>query len=183
MSSCQECSRPTKNNKYANCPPRMADGRNFTDYRPRCFQQYVVDKKLMNSFDQRMYLTQNAEYLMKKNATTAYLQNRCGPCEEPYDVGTMLPERVQQVCDANSCTFNITDPYGLGLGRQYIMTDEDQAFHDKFLAEKAVEQQFFKSRNISPYNLDPQFYPIDGVTNTSYDRFAVPSQGTPLVGN
>ncbi len=183
MSTCQECSRPTTNNKYANCPPRMADGRNFTDYRPRCFQQYVVENKLMNSFDQRNYLTQHAEELMKRNAAMAYQQNRCGPCEEPFDIGTMLPERVQQVCDANTCSFNVTDPYGLGLGRQYIMSEEDQAFKAKFLAEKEKEQQYFQSRTVVPHNLDPQFYPIDGVVSTSYDRFAVPSQGTPLSGN
>ena len=26
----------TTNNKYFNCPPRMSDGRHFTDYRPVC---------------------------------------------------------------------------------------------------------------------------------------------------
>ena len=26
----------TSNNKYSDCPPRMADGRHFTDFRPNC---------------------------------------------------------------------------------------------------------------------------------------------------
>jgi len=182
MSSCTECSR-SSDNKFANCPPRMADGRNFTDYRPRCFQQYVIDNKLMDSFEQRLYLIQNAEDLMKKNAAYAYEQNRCGPCEEPFDIGTMLPERVQQVCDAKSCTFDVQDPYGLGLGRKYVMTEEEASFKAKFLEEKQKEQKYFESEKVSPHNLDGQFFPIDGMTQDAYDRYAVPGAGVPLHGN
>ena len=38
------------NNKYFDCPPRMHDGRNFTDYRPSCDvnNQYVVNGNVLN---------------------------------------------------------------------------------------------------------------------------------------
>lgn len=188
--SCQSCSGPypandntvPTNNKFSGCPPRMADGRNFTDYRPRCYQQYVVDNKLMSSFEQRMYLTQNAEDLMKQGAAMAYMNNRCGPCEEPFDVGTMLPEMVQQVCNDKTCTFNVTNPYGLGLGRQYILDDQDQAFRAQFLAEKEKEQSYFKQNNVDGHSTDPLYYPIDGMVTTQYDRYAVPSGAVPLTG-
>ena len=36
-----KCSKTT-NNKYFNCPPRMDDGRHFTDYRPNCHSTNVI---------------------------------------------------------------------------------------------------------------------------------------------
>jgi hypothetical protein len=160
----------------------MADGRNFTDYRPRCFQQYIVDNKLMSSFEQRLFLTRNAEELMKKNAAMAYATNRCGPCVEPYDRGTMLPEQVKQVCDKKTCSFNTTDPYGLGLGREFILSEQDKEFRAKFIAEKEKEQAAFQAdaAAIHPHSADPEYFPIGGMMTTSYDRLAVPSGAVPL---
>ena len=59
----------TSNNKYFDCPPRMADGRFFTDYRPNCYTQNLIRSKngLNNSFQYRMFLTHNAENLMDIN--------------------------------------------------------------------------------------------------------------------
>ena len=38
------------NNKYFDCPPRMSDGRNFTDYRPSCDvnNAYLNQKQILN---------------------------------------------------------------------------------------------------------------------------------------
>lgn len=182
--SCQSCTRPSQQDLdvFSQCPPRMADGRNFTDYRPKCFQQYMVDNKLMSSFEQRLYLTRNAEELMKKNATLSYEKNRCGPCVEPFDQGTMLPEQVKQVCDKKTCSFNTSDPYGLGLGREFILSEQDKEFRSKFITEKEKEQEFFKSQaaNIAPRSIDPEYFPVGGMMTTQYDRFAVPSGAMPL---
>lgn len=183
MESCTSCTGSSSDIFMSQCPPRMADGRNFTDYRPRCFQQYMVDDKLMSSFEQRMFLTRNAEELMKKNAAVAYTQNRCGPCVEPYDQGTMLPEQVKQSCNAKTCTFAVSDPYGLGVGREYILSEEDKAFRAKFIAEKEKEQAAFKSEaDIKPHSIDPEYFPIGGMLTTQYDRYAVPSGAVPLAG-
>ena len=38
MNSCYK----TSNNKYFKCPPRMDDGRHFTDYRPNCHVNNLV---------------------------------------------------------------------------------------------------------------------------------------------
>ena len=186
--SCQSCTRNggsaaldlTVTSKE--CPPRMADGRNFTDYRPRCFQQYIVDNKLMSSFEQRLYLTRNAEELMKKNAAMAYAANRCGPCVEPFDRGTMLPEQVKQVCDTKTCSFNVSDPYGLGLGREFILSEQDKEFRAKFIAEKEKEQAAFRAdaATIQPRSIDPEYFPIGGMFTTAYDRAAVPSGAMPF---
>lgn len=185
--SCQSCTKPNSrdapsDNKFVGCPPRMSDGRHFTDYRPKCYQQYIMGNKLMSSFEQRMYLTSHAEDMMKTNAASAYLNNRCGPCEEPYNIGTMLPEVMSQSCDAKTCTFNVENPYGLGLSRKFIMSDEEKQFRTRFLAEKNKEQEMFKSDVVVPRDTDPFYYPIDGVGATHYDRFAVPSGAVPLTG-
>lgn len=160
IKTCTDCARPT-NNQYANCPPRMADGRHFTDYRPRCVLQY---NEKMSSYEQRMFLTQNADELMRANAQNAYLANRCGPCVEPYDQGTMVPEQTTQTCNDRTCTFNVTDPYGLGLGRNFYNEQTDTTARQRFLAEKEKEQAFFKSQQ------PPQ-------PTQSYDRPAVPGGG------
>jgi len=55
------------------CPIKMADGRSFTDYRPRC----MVNSELMtdvsknnmikSSYESRVFLQENAEKLMERN--------------------------------------------------------------------------------------------------------------------
>lgn len=102
-------------NKY-NCPPRMADGRHFTDYSPRCATNFEALPAPMSSFDYRMYLTQNAEKLMQKNSEHALKANLCAPCVSP---ATALAEQTVQVCDGRKCSFATNDPTGLGVGRNF----------------------------------------------------------------
>lgn len=178
---CEACSR-VSNNKFFNCPPLMADGRHFTDYRPRCFSQYLVtpNGNFPSSFDYRMYLTRNANEIMKKNVLDAYRTNVCGPCVEPYNVGTMLPEQTVQTCNERTCSFKSNDPNGLGLGR---FTGKGQAnVRDEFLQQKKAEQEYFKSNNncCAPAIDNLYLYPIDGVTHNSYERYSVPGGGVPF---
>lgn len=183
--NCEECTRPS-NNQYFNCPPRMADGRHFTDYRPRCAQQYQdkINNKLMSSFEHRMYLMQNAEAIMKQNAADSYSTNKCGPCVEPYDQGTMLPELEKQICNERTCSFGVSDPYGLGLGRQYHTQERETSFKQKFIAEKEKETAFFKqnAQCCGTINDDIQYFPVDGLVEKEYPRATVPSGGKPFSG-
>ena len=41
------------NNKHFNCPPRMDDGRHFTDYRPNCHVNNLVrgNNAVLNSHE------------------------------------------------------------------------------------------------------------------------------------
>ena len=61
MSSCFR----TSNNFYASAPPRMADGRHFTDYRPNCHlnNRIQTENQVSNSYEYRMFLTRNASDL------------------------------------------------------------------------------------------------------------------------
>lgn len=95
----------TSNNKYFGCPPRMADGRNFTDYRPSCHVNNLIrqNNSTYNSFQYRMFMTQNANKLMDLNRTYACQKNCCGPCQSPYDVGTMMPSESYMGCSSKNC--------------------------------------------------------------------------------
>ena len=109
------------NNKYHDCPPRMSDGRHFTDYRPGCHlnNQVRVNNQLPSSFEYRMYLTRNAEKLIKGNRKYVETKNGCDSCMEPYNVGTMLPESTMVQCNKKTCDVNVSDVSGLGQGRNY----------------------------------------------------------------
>ena len=73
MSACYR----TANNKFFQAPPRMADGRHFTDYR----QNYALnnnvstDNSIDTSYDYRMFLTRNAGKIIDLNKKHSYLNN------------------------------------------------------------------------------------------------------------
>ena len=120
-----ECYK-TSNNKHFGCPPRMADGRHFTDYRPSCHINNIIrtGNNVMNSFQYRLFLTRNANELMDINRQYACKKNCCGPCQEPYHSINTLPEVNKVKCDAHNCEIVAFDPNGLGQGR--IFGDEQK---------------------------------------------------------
>lgn len=184
LKNCEECERPS-NNKFFNCPPRMSDGRHFTDYRPRCTQQYLdkIENNIQSSYDHRLYLQRNADELIARNAKEAYQLNQCGPCVEPYDVGTMLPELEKQVCNERTCSFNVNDPYGLGLGRNYG-TEQVNKFNQKLVEEKTKDTLNFKESTqcCGTIQDDLEYFPINKLVSENYPRQAHPSGGKPLSG-
>ena len=109
------------------CPNRMADGRAFTEYRPRCAVNAVLFNLVSNanmvqsSYDARMYLQANAEQLMQNEKNKAIQTIApCAPCTRSFnDPGTMLPSRYVVRCDGISCSRTETNPFGVGDGRQY----------------------------------------------------------------
>ena len=111
----------TSNNKYFKCPPRMDDGRHFTDYRPNCHVNNLVrgNNAQINSFQYRRFLVHNANKLMDLNRTYACQKNCCGPCKAPYHQGTMLGEQTTKVCNNRSCNTDFVNASGLGQGRKY----------------------------------------------------------------
>lgn len=124
MASCKNCDTPTD---FKMCPSRMADGRAFTDYRPRCIVNSELMTKVSNSgkmqssYESRMYLQQNAEQVMQQERIRAVERLvPCAPCKRPLnDAGTMLPERYVVRCDGVTCSRTETNPMGLGDGRSY----------------------------------------------------------------
>ena len=120
MDSCFKSS----DNKNFQCPPRMADGRHFTDYRPSNFINDLIraDNNISNSLHYRVFLQQNANALMDKHRQVACQLNCCGPCDitkEGFESGTMLPEQYKFVTDGRIGKMVLNDVNGLGTGRQY----------------------------------------------------------------
>ena len=106
----------TSNNKHFDCPPRMDDGRHFTDYRPNCHVNNLVrsNNAIINSHQYRMFLTHNGDKLMQLNRSYATQKNGCEGCDN-----TMLPEQSTQVCNNNSCNTDFVNRTGLGIGRDH----------------------------------------------------------------
>jgi hypothetical protein len=121
MSECYK----TSDNKYSDCPPRMADGRHFTDYRPTNQMELLLaaDNKTHNSFQLRQFLQHNGNALMNKNREFAVKTNGCSNCAqspkgvEGFDNGTMLPEKYIQHTTPTGVKVVLNDANGVGLGR------------------------------------------------------------------
>lgn len=185
FADCDPCDS-TSDNRSFNCPARMADGRHFTDYRPRCAQHFrdVGDnEKFVTSFDRRQYLIHNAEEIMVMNAKRAQKLNACGPCVAPYNRGTMLPEQSIQKCDKRGCSFKLDEPQGLGLGRDYGELPEVTQARVSFLERKVAEQrEMADSRRCCSKPVDDvAYYPLDG-RMPERSRLAVTGSGRPLDG-
>ena len=111
----------TSNNKFFTAPPRMSDGRHFTEYRENTKVNDLLgkDAEAKNSYEYRQFLINNAERIMDLNNKQAFLLNGVSECKKPYGSGTMLPEKEKQVCNLKNCEVVSNDPNGIGLGRTY----------------------------------------------------------------
>ena len=85
--SCSSCEKPQKKQTHITnkeCPYRMADGRNFTDYRTRCTIDYQkkTNNLFKSNFDERQFLIHNASRLMKEheNSAKGHNMNHCCFC-------------------------------------------------------------------------------------------------------
>lgn len=83
------------------CAVRMADGRLFTDYRPRCdiagqFQGAPVN----GSYEYRQWLIHNGARVMDYHRSLAVSSARCAPCTK---IPTMPIEKEMFVCSKASC--------------------------------------------------------------------------------
>lgn len=181
---CQPCSKTT-NNKNFSCPNRMSYGF-MTDMRPRCATVYahLQGSQYNDSLSQRMFLTNNAEELMAKNAQTFYNMMNCPNCVTPWDQGTMLPEQTSQKCDSRTCEFRTNDPYGLGYGRAYWDLDQEKEAKQAFINAKEKEQAYFKNsaQCCGAQQDDTRYYPLDGNVKSAYERSANPGGGTQMRG-
>ena len=178
------CSRDSSDNKpWWGCPPKMADGRLYTDYRPRCDIQLENMRPMSGSLQHRHFLIHNADELIARSRAEAFQKASCGPCVAPYDQGTMLHETDVVRCDKVACTrVDCGKPGGLGSGRDYGMLPEQRAARDAFIAmmesrQAPVSASCAEAANVGGY------YPLAGVNLSAQQhgaRWAVPGGGRPL---
>ncbi len=126
MSTCYK----TSDNKHFGCPPRVSDGRIFTDWRPECHVNDLIkaDNNISNSFQYRQFLQQNGETLMDRNRNLACTVACCLPCSETQEgfESTALPEKYMFVSDGRIGKMVMNDPNGIGTGRKYYTFQQDQ---------------------------------------------------------
>lgn len=116
------CMRAT-NNRFFDCPPLMADGRAFTDYRPKGVQAIEDIVPLhKGSYDILQHFESRGVELIDEQRAKTFDKNVCAPC-----VDTVLRERDEQRCSANACSAEVSqhdDPvHGLGQGRDYSISE------------------------------------------------------------
>jgi hypothetical protein len=165
------------NNKKIACPQKMSDGRLFTDYRPRCISNMLPDTN-MNSYEYRQYLQANATKIMDATRREIYDANKCGPCMQPYNIGTMLPEKSIVTCDSSTCKSSVVNVNGLGTGRSY---SKPSSTEQHFIAQKEEESSRMM-KNFESCVLthdDPLFYSYSK-TVQSCERAMKPSGMLPL---
>ncbi len=154
----------------------MDDGRHFTDYRPNCYVNNTLrsNNKTYNSFQYRMYLTHNAEKLMEMNRANSCQKNCCGPCQKPYEQGTMLPEESTVTCNSTDCQVSKNDPKGLGQGRNYGNSGNCANWPEELPTGTS-------SNCCTPSDDNFRYHPVDPKMS-SQGRYASPSGGEALTG-
>ena len=172
--SCEKSS----NNKFFNSAARMSDGRIFTDYRPNheINRHIINNNKIENIHNFRMFLSRNAEEIMKRNKEYIFLKSGVFDCKKPYKTGTMLSEKTRVVCDPHKCKRVVVNKNGHGEGREYVTVPPNKLLDP-------LEQPELSMNNIcasSGQNLN--YYPIDRNIYDSRLRNAVPGGGEMLSG-
>jgi len=178
----------TSDNKFFDCPPRMSDGRHFTDYRTSCQVNDLlkVDNRISNSYQYRLFLQENANTIMDRNREIACAKNCCMPCAssplgvEGFNNGTMLPEKYIVECNAHTCKQILNDVNGIGTGRRYYTPELNDCS-----TLPAAWPQSGTQKNVCASPLDNFTYLGDlerEVSQKALLRNAVPGAGTILDG-
>jgi hypothetical protein len=163
----------------------MADGRLFTDYRPRCdIQLEHRAPPSAGTHEFRQYMINNATDLIKQHRDSAFTAAFSGPCVSPYDQGTMLPEADRFKCDKVSCQRVPGAADGFGTGRDYGQLPSHEEAMARFLQQQAKAQQRVRDgANCCACAGGDGYYPLPGLNTTPQQaRWAVPSGADPLSG-
>lgn len=123
-------------------PARMADGRSYTDYRPRCESYPVKAAGIWGQHDARQRTIADAESFISgahQILNTKMGANKC--------VDTMVPELYKRVCTYDGCHTVEGHYAGIGTGRIFRPS----------LASEASDSQALAYGNTAPL---PHTFPI-----------------------
>ena len=133
MSNCYK----TSDNKHPECPPRMDDGRHFTDYRPNNLVNNLIRNRnnAVPSFDYRQFLIHNATRIMEINNEYNLQINGCSPCNAN-------PVFVESLCKVNN-SVSKCEPYDCnGLGQRSIAVASQPLPYNPGFQGNQLEQAF-----------------------------------------
>ena len=107
----------TSNNRYSKLPPRMADGRHFTDYRPNCLVNGLLQKHNNTNTNQkyRKFLADNANKLIDLNWTYACQKNCSGDLNNEVNI----PTKYEIICTKKTYEKILKNPLGVGTTVNY----------------------------------------------------------------
>ena len=113
---CQKVS----NNKYLNCPAKMDDGRQFTDYRPSCFLNNLLRMKYNtpDSYSYRQFLIHNANQVRQEMNSYFDEMMDCTECH-----AKSVPFHTKCVVHSNFSKCTLQDPNGIGVEYQAANMD------------------------------------------------------------
>jgi len=97
-------------------PARMADGRQFTDYKSNGFMN-LHEQELKNTLEYRLYLQNNAENIMDNNYNIIASINECSDCPGYQIVDT----KSLLTCSKESCVEELKNKSGIGYDIQYVV--------------------------------------------------------------
>ena len=190
VTTCGSCERASENSS-SSCPPRMSDGRLFTDYSPRCVRNLKYAQAGIGSQDLRLFLINNGIKIMEQDRSAAAKVAFCAPCKQPWSQATMAPETDRFVCDKVSCS-RVAVPLvpgaqpglSIGTGREYGSLGGDQAFVQSQLAAQAAYAKPNQGNccDPSPAGAYGQAYPGATLSPPGPARWAVPGGGAPMSG-
>ena len=133
-SSSGACYTTVNPNKVATgSPARMADGRLFTDYRPRCYQYSVKAAETWGDNGYRARMVHGAEELME---AARQMNNRKVTATKCVD--TMVPEMYKRVCTWKGCKVVPGSAVGMGVGRIYVPSVAAAADDPQTLSDVSV---------------------------------------------
>ena len=98
-------------------PARMADGRGFTDYRPRCLQYPLKVTGMWGEHDGRQKMIHATNLLQEEARAT--LRKKMGPVKGSC-VDTQVPELYKRVCTWRGCETVPGHYAGIGTGRIFV---------------------------------------------------------------
>ena len=102
----------TSNNIYNNLPPRMSDGRHFTDYRSNCLVNNLLssNNQSLTSEEFKNFMIDNANKLREINRTYIHQKNGTGIS----DYTCNIPAKYKIICNKFNCQKILVNPNGYG---------------------------------------------------------------------
>jgi hypothetical protein len=147
MNNKNNCNKTT-NNKYFQCPPRMSDGRHFTDYRSNIYVNDLIrhTNKTGSNYEYRQFLIHNADNLIKMNNDYMSYMNGCNECN-----AETIPFQTECFINQNYSNCYNSDKNGIGINYK---TDSIKNISSNNKLSEISEKQFGKPEvnNVEGYN-------------------------------
>mgnify|MGYP000644107410 CR=1 FL=1 len=144
------------NNKYFSCPPRMNDGRHFTDYVSNKKMNLMLGQKarmgtIPDNHQYRQFLIRKTPNLIRSQRKFAVRKNGCRQGAMTHDgtwvspcamSGLVLPEKNSQNCTISGCSLQEIDADGLGVGRNVLNYKESIQTGKQSNHKKGAKRKF-----------------------------------------